>query len=89
MKLSKILLVALAVLALTTGALAAGQSQTQIVCPVLGGKIDKKVYVDYQGKRIYFCCQGCEAEFKKDPEKYMKKMQDQGIILEKAPEAQK
>jgi len=89
MKLSKILLVALAVLALTTGALAAGQPQTQIVCPVLGGKIDKKVYVDYQGKRIYFCCQGCEAEFKKDPEKYMKKMQDQGIILEKAPEAQK
>ena len=89
MKLSKILFVALAVLALTTGALAAGQPQTQIVCPVLGGKIDKKVYVDYQGKRIYFCCQGCEAEFKKDPEKYMKKMQDQGITLEKAPEAQK
>ena len=89
MKLSKILLVALAVLALTAGALAADQPQTQTVCPVLGGNIDKKVYVDYQGKRIYFCCQGCEAEFKKDPEKYMKKIQDQGITLEKAPEAQK
>jgi YHS domain-containing protein len=89
MKLSKILLVARAVLPLTTGALAADQPQTQTVCPVLGGNIDQNVYVDYQGKRIYFCCQGCDAEFKKDPEKYTKKIQDQGITLEKSPEAQK
>ena len=25
----------------------------QTVCPVLGGKINKDVYTDYQGQRIY------------------------------------
>ena len=31
-------------------------SNVQMTCPVEGGKIDKSVYVDYQGKRVYFCC---------------------------------
>ncbi|MGA8573543.1 MAG: YHS domain-containing protein [Desulfobaccales bacterium] len=53
-----------------------------------GGDINKKVYVDYQGKRIYFCCSGCPAEFKKDPEKYLKKMEAQGVTLGKCPETQ-
>ena len=87
MKLSKILLVSLVVLAFAAPAFAADQPKTQTVCPVLGGNIDQKVYVDYQGKRLYFCCQGCDTEFKKDPD--MKKIQDQGITLEKAPKAQK
>ena len=78
-------------LALILGLLAAGpaaaaaEAKPQTVCPVLGGNIDKKVYVDYQGKRIYFCCPGCDAEFKKDPEKYLKKIEAQGITLEKCP----
>jgi YHS domain-containing protein len=42
--------------------------------------------MDYKGQRIYFCCQGCDAEFKKDPEKYLKKIKEQGITLEKCPE---
>ena len=61
------------------------QATTQTKCPVLGGDIDKQVYADYQGKRIYFCCSGCDEEFKKDPEKYMKKLQEQGVTLEPAP----
>ncbi len=81
-------------LALILGLFAAGpgwgqEAKPQTVCPVLGGNIDKKVYVDYQGKRIYFCCPGCDAEFQKDPEKFMKKIQEQGITLEKCPEAKK
>ena len=87
MKVFRTLLISLVVLALAAGpALAADQPKPQTLCPVLGGNVDKKVYVDYQGKRIYFCCQGCDAEFKKDPEKYMKKLQEQGITLEKCPE---
>lgn len=90
MKLIKILLVTLVVLALAGGpALAAAPTKPQTVCPVLGGNIDKKVYIDYQGKRIYFCCTGCDAEFKKDPEKYMKKIEAEGITLEKCPEPAK
>ncbi|MFZ0944964.1 MAG: YHS domain-containing protein [Syntrophobacteraceae bacterium] len=54
-------------------------------CPVLGNKIDEKVFVDYQGKRIYFCCAGCIDEFKKDPEKYLKKMEAEGVTPVKTP----
>jgi YHS domain-containing protein len=89
MKVIRILLVSLVVLAFAAAAYAAEQPKTQTDCPVLAGKIDKKVYVDYQGKRIYFCCQGCDAAFKKDPEKFMKKIQEQGITLEKSPEPNK
>lgn len=40
-------------LALAGPVLAQGTAQT--VCPVRGDKIDKNVYTDYQGKRVYFC----------------------------------
>ena len=56
-------------------------------CPVMGGKINKEVYTDYQGQRIYFCCAGCIGVFKKDPEKYLQKMKEQGVTPEKAPAA--
>jgi YHS domain-containing protein len=62
----------------------AGTAQT--VCPVMGGKINKAIFADYQGKRVYFCCGGCPAEFKKDPAKYVKAMEDKGIVLEKTPQ---
>ncbi len=86
MKMLKILAVFLVVLALAAGPALAAESHPQSVCPVLGGNIDKKVFTDYQGKRIYFCCAGCPAEFKKDPEKYLKKMEAEGVTLEKCPE---
>lgn len=57
----------------------------QTKCPVLNGKIDEKVFVDYQGKRIYFCCAGCIDEFNKDPEKYLKKMEAEGVTPAKTP----
>jgi YHS domain-containing protein len=89
MKISKVLFLALILGSLAAGPGLAAEAKPQTVCPVLGGNIDKQVYVDYQGKRIYFCCQGCDAEFQKDPEKYMTKIQEQGITLEKCPEAKK
>lgn len=57
----------------------------QAICPVMAGKIDKNVHADYKGKRIYFCCSGCLDEFNKDPEKYMKAMEKEGVTLEKTP----
>jgi YHS domain-containing protein len=50
----------------------------QTTCPVMGGAIDKKVYADYKGKRVYFCCAGCIETFNKNPEKYLKKMKEAG-----------
>ena len=50
----------------------------QKTCPVMGGTIDKKVFSDYNGKRVYFCCPSCKATFKKDPEKYLRKLEETG-----------
>ncbi|MFC1693094.1 YHS domain-containing protein [Candidatus Latescibacterota bacterium] len=50
------------------------QGSEQTNCPVFGGEIDKKFYVDHMGKRIYFCCKMCIAKFNEEPEKYMKKL---------------
>lgn len=61
--------------------------KAQTTCPVLDGKIDKKVYADYNGKRVYFCCAGCIMEFKKDPEKYLKKLEVEGVTPEPTPVA--
>jgi YHS domain-containing protein len=61
------------------------QGQPQTKCPVLGGNIDKNNYVDYKGYRIYFCCKGCDEEFKKNPDKYLEKMKAAGITPEKIP----
>ncbi len=44
----------------------------QKLCPVMGGLVNKEIFVDYNGRRIYFCCNGCPDTFKKDPEKYLK-----------------
>lgn len=64
---------------------AAGEGKPQTTCPVLGGNVNQQVYADYQGKRIYFCCAGCDKEFLKEPEKYMQKLQEQGVTLEPSP----
>ncbi|MGE0002291.1 MAG: YHS domain-containing protein [Fimbriimonadaceae bacterium] len=52
-------------------------AEGNVVCAVMNSKIespDKAVgYQDYEGKRYYFCCDGCPESFKKDPAKYAQK----------------
>jgi YHS domain-containing protein len=44
----------------------------QTMCPVMdGNKIDKNVFVEYKGKKVYFCCPECKAKFQANPEKYL------------------
>ncbi len=50
------------------------QTAEQTVCPVMGGKINKSVFATYKGKKVYFCCAGCETPFVKNPEKYLSKL---------------
>jgi len=84
-KIFKALILALTLAAFAAGSLWAAAAKPQTVCPVLGGNIDKKIFADYQGKRIYFCCPGCDAEFNKNPDKYMKKLEEQGVTPEPSP----
>ena len=63
-------------------------AKAQTTCPVLGGAINKSLFVDVEGKRIYVCCGGCIKKIKNDPAKYIKVLEDQGVTLEKAPAAE-
>ena len=93
MKALVVAIVAVVALGLVAGyVLAADQKpagKPQTTRPIMGGRIDKKVFVDYEGKRIYFCCNMCPPEFMKDPAKHIKKMEEAGIVLEKAPAREK
>jgi YHS domain-containing protein len=46
----------------------------QKICPVMGGAINKNIYIEHKGKKVYFCCPSCKGEFEKDPEKYIGKL---------------
>lgn len=49
------------------------------VCPVMGNAVNPKTpTAEYKGKTIGFCCAGCDAKFKKDPETYMKNLSEDG-----------
>lgn len=57
----------------------------QTKCPVMGGDVNKTVFSDHKGKRVYFCCKPCSEAFSKDPDKYLEKMKKEGVILEETP----
>jgi YHS domain-containing protein len=70
--------------------LASAAEQTgepQKYCPITGEKIDKSVYLDHEGKRVYLCCAACKDAFLKDPKKHIQAMESKGITLEKSPKA--
>ncbi len=64
-------------------------SPKQKTCPVMGGKINPKLFADVKGKRIYVCCPGCVNAVKKNPDKYIKKLQEKGETIASAPAKQK
>ena len=48
-------------------------------CMISGEKLGDmgEAYVyEYQGREIKFCCQGCVKDFKKEPAKYIKIMEE-------------
>ncbi len=58
--------------------------KAQETCPVMGGAINKELYVDKDGKRMYMCCAGCTDKMKADFDEYAKKYADEGITLDTA-----
>ncbi|MCJ7777006.1 MAG: YHS domain-containing protein [Sedimentisphaerales bacterium] len=53
---------------------AAAVEVEQTMCPVLEAKIDKNIFTEYKGKKVYFCCADCKAKFEAEPEKYIAKL---------------
>ena len=52
----------------------ASEASEQTTCPVMDGKINKELYTEYKGKKVYFCCPGCKEKFEKEPETYISKL---------------
>ena len=47
----------------------------QTTCPIMeGNPINKALFVEYKGKKVYFCCPGCEEKFTAEPAKYVAKL---------------
>ena len=46
----------------------------QKTCPVMDGAINKELYTEHKGKKVYFCCPGCKEKFEKEPDKYISKL---------------
>ena len=43
-------------------------------CPVMGSAINKAIFVEYKGKKVYSCCPPCKDKFNAEPEKYIAKL---------------
>ena len=73
-------------LLLLPATMAFAEGKPQSTCPVMGGqKINKALYTDVKGYRIYVCCKECIDVIKADPKKVIKQMKAEGIELEKTP----
>jgi len=58
----------------TESNVAAAADTQQTICPVMGNPINKDIFVEYEGRKVYFCCPACIEEFNKDPGKYIPKL---------------
>ena len=62
-------------------------AKIQTRCPMMGGKVNKDLYADHSGKRVYFCCtSGCEEDFLKNPAKVIKEQEAKGVFFERVAE---
>ncbi len=58
----------------------------QQLCFIMkGNPVNAKIFTDYKGHRIYFCCRDCQAQFEQNPEKYLQAMMEANFPLEKTP----
>ncbi len=51
------------------------KANEQKTCPIMAGNpINKDLFTEYKGKKVYFCCPVCKPKFEADPEKYIAKL---------------
>lgn len=81
---SRIFAAALSALILSAASVSAEDAKPAAVayplktCVVSGeelGSMGKPLVIQHEGKDVQFCCKSCLPKFKKDPAKYMKKLE--------------
>jgi uncharacterized membrane protein len=59
---------------------------TNQTCPVLTDEaIDPDIWVEYQGERVYFCCNKCKRKFEQQPQAYLANLPQFADPVEAAP----
>ena len=53
------------------------------ICPVSTEEVDPEVTYTYKGKTYALCCNNCLKKFKKDPEKYISRLSEDGKSIVK------
>lgn len=53
------------------------------------GEHGKPVVIEHKGQEVKLCCDGCEEPFKKDPAKFMKKLDEASKKAKDSGEAKK
>ncbi len=62
-----------------TGPAAALQKMPDIVCPIMHNEVTaESPAIEYRGLQIRFCCDGCDDQFKADPEAVLAKAGEEG-----------
>jgi YHS domain-containing protein len=54
-----------------SGKPAAKPAHPQKTCPVTGKPVKRDIFVEQDGLKVYFCCDGCPPKFKASPDKYL------------------
>jgi len=68
-----------------TASQAAVEVKEQTLCPISGNEINKEIFVDFEGKRIFLAAEEAKAKFLEDPAMYVTKMVAEGITLADVP----
>lgn len=63
--------------------------RVQTVCPVMNKPVDRTLFVDADGKRLYVCCEACVKIVGQSRAKYFAKAEAGGVVLDRAPSAAK
>lgn len=69
------------------------KDKVQTKCPVMGNTVNQSIFFIWkndkngESKKIYFCCPSCIDTFKKDPDKYIKKLEKMKQPVEKVVSA--
>ena len=53
------------------------------ICPVSTEEPDPEITYTYKGKTYALCCNNCLKKFKKDPEKYISRLSEDGKSIKK------
>ncbi|WP_372807704.1 hypothetical protein [Pontiella sp.] len=65
---------------------AAVEPKEQTHCPVMQrSAVDKALWVDVKGKRIYVCCPGCIEKIEANPDKYINRLEAEGVTPDSTP----